>query len=209
MVSRLSVAAVAVVLSSFTSSALAQECLGLRSLKYSSTNISLNMRWQQDARGPEGRLITGREHLFGGLRAGLLNIGESNRVYHWGIEFGGSWALGKSVTACPLATYSYQPESTVNFSYPATTELLFGAAIGARPYVTSRVKLIPFAGAGVLRTDFSSAYNPQFDTRDDLAHTGAEVFGGLGVQLGEQTIVRGSARYRDGYGDRSRMIVLG
>lgn len=207
MNSRLAVVAVAVWL--LASTAAAQECLGLRSLKYSSANISVSMRWVDDALGPEARFITGREHFFGGLRAGLLSIGEGNRVFNWGVDLGGSATLGKSLSVCPLATYSYQPKSAENFTYPGTAELLLGAAVGARPYVTTKVKLIPFAGAGLLRSDLRDAYNPQFDTTGNLVHTGAEVFGGLGVQLGEQVIVRGSARYRDGYGDRSRMIALG
>lgn len=61
----------------------AQECLGLRSLKYSTANLSLSWRVMEDADGPETRLIFGREHAFGGLRAGLLNVGNSDRAYTW------------------------------------------------------------------------------------------------------------------------------
>ncbi|MBC8086177.1 MAG: hypothetical protein H7Z40_02865 [Phycisphaerae bacterium] len=185
----------------------AQECLGLRSLKYSSANISVNWRVLKNARGPEGRLIFGREHAFGGLRAALLNIGNTNRAYNWGAEAGGSFTLGKSVTLCPLGTYSRQLRASV--AYPATTEVLVGGSLGARPYVTSAVKLIPFIGGGVLRTKAEDTIDETAEQVDGYVRTGAEIFGGLGVQLGETVIIRGLLRHRDGYGDRSNMFVLG
>lgn len=209
VVSRLSVACVAVAVFALSSTARAQECLGLRSLKFSSANIGMNWRWLEDSRGPEGRLTTGREHGFGGLRAGLLNIGQTNRAFNVGLDAGGTFGLGNSLSMCPLASFNYQPAAGTNSTYPAAREVLFGVSFGARPYTTTMVKLIPYAGIGYLRTSFKDVYFPLQNATQNLTQNGAEISGGVGVQLGEQVVVRAGGRFRDGYGKRSRMLTLG
>lgn len=201
--------ALVVVLAALPQSGFAQVCLGQRPFSDAPTHVSINNRWLQDSRGPEARLAFGIRQIFVGAGAGVLSIGGTNRVYSVTGEAGTSIDVGSRLSVCPIASFTHQPESRENRTYPTTRELRFGGSAGTTVPLSATLNLLPYFGAGYLRTTYTFEQSSTA-TRDDLpASTGTELFGGVGLQINQQFIVRAGGRYRDGYGRRARTVLVG
>lgn len=187
----------------------AQNCLGHRSLANAPVNGSLNYRFMEKARGPEVRMLFGKPVLFGGFDIGLLSLGAGNRSFDIGAQVGTSWRVGNALILCPIASINYQPSALGTTSYPRTTEISFGGAAGTEKSVSGRVTMIPYLGVEYLRARFQDVFDPRTESTSQLTHSGAQVFGGVGVQFTRRFLARAAFRYRNDFGSRSNTFILG
>ncbi|MEO7996632.1 MAG: hypothetical protein ABI852_04260 [Gemmatimonadaceae bacterium] len=192
------------------SSVHAQNCLGHRALNNAPVSLSVNYRFVQNAHGPEARVLFGKPLLFGGLNVGFLSTEDNKRAFDVGAQAGSSLRAGSVLVVCPIVSVNRQTSLNEEGAFPGITETLLGGSIGMQKTVSPSVTLIPYAGVGYLRSTFKEAYNPASGvTTAQLTRTGAEIFGGVGVQFSRKFLARASIRHRDDYGDLSTMFTLG
>ena len=198
----------------FSSTAVAQTCIGLPRTSMAPVNVSANVGFPDGANTLGARLGFGGQNGFGGVSVGFTDYDNvSNSAFTLGGDVGYSMPVNsrRTTTLCPIVRVDYRNGPNEDPVKNTGLNLLAGAALGGEVDVSDNFSLVPHASVGVLylRSKTSTDGGPS-DASVSVSETGGQVGAGISFQFNRIFSITPSVAFPVGFdGDTDPIFSIG